>query len=221
MDDYCQPCRRHLNGALACPGCGTPADAVRAYGEWVAAQEGTADEGRGRDAAPVRTRGGRRAHRSTGRSARSRRRGRVLLATAGIALVAGGVGLGVAQLNEGPADDGSRTQAAPDTSATATRDAATVSPSVTAERSTPPASRASRTSSAPASTPPRPERTRTSGPADAETTHRATRPAPTTSEPRSSASSGPAPSASRSSSATPTAEPNPSATCERFLWWCT
>ncbi|MES4833251.1 hypothetical protein ABVB25_39935, partial [Streptomyces anthocyanicus] len=22
--DYCHPCRRHLNGALACPGCGTP-----------------------------------------------------------------------------------------------------------------------------------------------------------------------------------------------------
>ncbi|WP_443728928.1 SCO2400 family protein, partial [Streptomyces anatolicus] len=21
--DYCHPCRRHLNGALACPGCGT------------------------------------------------------------------------------------------------------------------------------------------------------------------------------------------------------
>ncbi|MCE0445200.1 hypothetical protein LT493_09280 [Streptomyces tricolor] len=24
--DYCPPCQRHLNGALACPGCGTPAD---------------------------------------------------------------------------------------------------------------------------------------------------------------------------------------------------
>ncbi|WFB09741.1 hypothetical protein LRS74_23850 [Streptomyces sp. LX-29] len=23
--DYCPPCRRHLNGALSCPGCGTPA----------------------------------------------------------------------------------------------------------------------------------------------------------------------------------------------------
>lgn len=28
MDDYCHACRRHLNGALACPGCGTPADAL-------------------------------------------------------------------------------------------------------------------------------------------------------------------------------------------------
>ncbi|MER6568479.1 hypothetical protein ABT288_20465 [Streptomyces sp. NPDC001093] len=26
--DYCHPCQRHLNGALACPGCGTPARAV-------------------------------------------------------------------------------------------------------------------------------------------------------------------------------------------------
>ncbi|MFI2435517.1 hypothetical protein [Streptomyces sp. NPDC018693] len=28
--DYCHPCRRHLNGALACPGCGTAAEALRA-----------------------------------------------------------------------------------------------------------------------------------------------------------------------------------------------
>ncbi|MGP4092624.1 SCO2400 family protein, partial [Streptomyces sp. KR55] len=31
--DYCHPCRRHLNGALACPGCGTPAEQLRAYAE--------------------------------------------------------------------------------------------------------------------------------------------------------------------------------------------
>ncbi|MEV1065915.1 hypothetical protein [Streptomyces sp. NPDC050263] len=29
--DYCNPCRRHLNGALACPGCGAPAEQLRAY----------------------------------------------------------------------------------------------------------------------------------------------------------------------------------------------
>lgn len=27
--DYCDPCRRHLNGALACPGCGTSAESPR------------------------------------------------------------------------------------------------------------------------------------------------------------------------------------------------
>ncbi|WP_426497330.1 SCO2400 family protein [Streptomyces sp. D54] len=29
--DYCHPCRRHLNGALACAGCGTPAEALGLY----------------------------------------------------------------------------------------------------------------------------------------------------------------------------------------------
>ncbi|MGW2240113.1 SCO2400 family protein, partial [Streptomyces sp. NPDC001759] len=28
--DYCDPCRRHLNGALACPGCGTTLEELRA-----------------------------------------------------------------------------------------------------------------------------------------------------------------------------------------------
>src|ERR1044072_366544 len=29
--DFCLPCRRHLNGALACPGCGTPTHELHAY----------------------------------------------------------------------------------------------------------------------------------------------------------------------------------------------
>ncbi|WP_420877267.1 SCO2400 family protein, partial [Streptomyces neyagawaensis] len=29
--DYCHPCQRHLNGALACPGCGAPAEESRSY----------------------------------------------------------------------------------------------------------------------------------------------------------------------------------------------
>jgi hypothetical protein len=29
--DYCDPCRRHLNGALACPGCGAPARTSHPY----------------------------------------------------------------------------------------------------------------------------------------------------------------------------------------------
>ncbi|MER7834465.1 hypothetical protein ABTY98_00770 [Streptomyces sp. NPDC096040] len=28
--DYCHPCRRHLNGALACPGCGAQVESLRA-----------------------------------------------------------------------------------------------------------------------------------------------------------------------------------------------
>ncbi|MFD9801221.1 hypothetical protein ACFWW7_20725, partial [Streptomyces sp. NPDC059071] len=29
--DYCHQCRRHLNGALACAGCGTPAEELRYF----------------------------------------------------------------------------------------------------------------------------------------------------------------------------------------------
>ncbi|MCZ4610926.1 hypothetical protein O3S80_45645, partial [Streptomyces sp. Lzd4kr] len=29
--DYCHPCRRHLNGALACPGCGATVEQPRVY----------------------------------------------------------------------------------------------------------------------------------------------------------------------------------------------
>ncbi|WP_420706089.1 SCO2400 family protein [Streptomyces sp. NRRL S-455] len=42
--DYCDPCRRHLNGALACPGCGTSAESLRwrepEYGGYDAAPSG-------------------------------------------------------------------------------------------------------------------------------------------------------------------------------------
>ncbi|MFD1657976.1 hypothetical protein ACFSL4_07005, partial [Streptomyces caeni] len=31
--DYCHPCRRHLNGALACPGCGSSVEELRAYAD--------------------------------------------------------------------------------------------------------------------------------------------------------------------------------------------
>ncbi|EPD59023.1 SCO2400 family protein, partial [Streptomyces sp. HGB0020] len=31
--DYCHPCRRHLNGALACPGCGAQVEQLRAHAE--------------------------------------------------------------------------------------------------------------------------------------------------------------------------------------------
>ncbi|WP_456340847.1 SCO2400 family protein [Streptomyces shenzhenensis] len=37
--DYCHPCRRHLNGALACPGCGTAAETLRASAREAAASE--------------------------------------------------------------------------------------------------------------------------------------------------------------------------------------
>lgn len=45
--DYCDPCRRHLNGALACPGCGTSAETLHRrepeYGGYAATASGHAD----------------------------------------------------------------------------------------------------------------------------------------------------------------------------------
>uniref|UniRef100_UPI0006EB9648 SCO2400 family protein n=1 Tax=Streptomyces niveiscabiei TaxID=164115 RepID=UPI0006EB9648 len=42
--DYCHSCRRHLNGALACPGCGASAASLRAYPEGYGEQGGAAQE---------------------------------------------------------------------------------------------------------------------------------------------------------------------------------
>ncbi|MGW7493804.1 SCO2400 family protein, partial [Streptomyces luteogriseus] len=54
--DYCDPCRRHLNGALACPGCGTSAETLRMrgpeYGGYDAAVAGHPGAGPERPAGP-------------------------------------------------------------------------------------------------------------------------------------------------------------------------
>ncbi|MCZ4511857.1 hypothetical protein O3Q52_27495, partial [Streptomyces sp. ActVer] len=42
--DYCHPCQRHLNGALACPGCGTSAEACREYAASLEDREDAVDE---------------------------------------------------------------------------------------------------------------------------------------------------------------------------------
>ncbi|MEU0217331.1 hypothetical protein ABZ281_20370, partial [Streptomyces sp. NPDC006265] len=54
--DYCDPCRRHLNGALACPGCGTSAETLRRrgpeYGGYGAGVAGAPDVEPERSAGP-------------------------------------------------------------------------------------------------------------------------------------------------------------------------
>ncbi|CAM5694895.1 hypothetical protein STENM327S_09084 [Streptomyces tendae] len=115
--DYCHPCRRHLNGALACPGCGTPAHELPSADDRLTASEnpgprfGTEaaavdtlprdpgerldeepdeepDEGAG-DAAP----GARSSRRDRKAAAHRRRRRRTLLVAAGFVLAAGGLSL--------------------------------------------------------------------------------------------------------------------------------
>ncbi|WP_392967877.1 hypothetical protein [Streptomyces sp. LN245] len=67
--DYCHVCRRHLNGALACPGCGTPVDELGADTEGAGARPPTGADADARHGADgdvewrsrraVRRRGGR------------------------------------------------------------------------------------------------------------------------------------------------------------------
>ncbi|MEV4915715.1 hypothetical protein AB0K47_02675 [Streptomyces tirandamycinicus] len=107
--DYCDQCRRHLNGALACAGCGTPAEELRRFRPASAAAEsdvvvelgGPYTDGGGPPAGRRRTRkagGARRARRKRGR--------KVLLGTLGLALAAGALSLAeLARESSGGGDD--------------------------------------------------------------------------------------------------------------------
>ncbi|MEU9953087.1 hypothetical protein AB0E15_33070, partial [Streptomyces sp. NPDC047939] len=64
--DYCQPCQRHLNGALACAGCGTPAQALSPYA--VSPPLGHEPEARDEQAAPPLSGGHRRRERDAART---------------------------------------------------------------------------------------------------------------------------------------------------------
>ncbi|WP_202919620.1 SCO2400 family protein [Streptomyces adustus] len=77
--DYCHSCRRHLNGAFVCPGCGTPADQLRADAD----DNDTGDAGesfregaRERDGAGSQPEPGGRAARRREQGRGGRRRGR-------------------------------------------------------------------------------------------------------------------------------------------------
>ncbi|MCX5343784.1 SCO2400 family protein [Streptomyces atratus] len=123
--DYCHPCQRHLNGALACAGCGTPAEALSHYAtpafsghEPDAEREAPAPSPpggrrrRGRGAAqPARgTHGSHRPDRRAGAQGRGRRthrrRGRTaLLVALGVVLAAGALSLAELAI-EPKGDDG-------------------------------------------------------------------------------------------------------------------
>ncbi|MFD5541709.1 hypothetical protein ACFWIJ_28750, partial [Streptomyces sp. NPDC127079] len=51
--DYCHPCRRHLNGALACPGCGAPVETRQASGSVETPYEGVESTGAGQHGHPA------------------------------------------------------------------------------------------------------------------------------------------------------------------------
>ncbi|WP_159048022.1 SCO2400 family protein [Streptomyces sp. WM6378] len=98
--DYCHSCRRHLNGALACAGCGTPVEALAPAPEDELLVYAGAPSRRAEVLAPS---GHRRARK--GRRAR-RKRGKVILfGSAGLVLVAGAVGFVQMAMEPPPGND--------------------------------------------------------------------------------------------------------------------
>ncbi|WP_405014356.1 hypothetical protein [Kitasatospora sp. NBC_01539] len=145
--DYCAPCRRHLNGALSCPGCGAPAGAQPLDATTVlpaaTPYASTAADRRGRRSRRGRPTGRRRA---------------ALLTAAGLALG----GAGVLAL------------AAPDGSGAARPDTVPVEATVPTAGSTPSAAPATTSAAPPPSAPaparssrPAPSRSATSAPSSA------------------------------------------------------
>lgn len=123
--DYCHHCRRHLNGALACAGCGTPAEELRLHdpapheAEVVLAtrehgQEPADGRRRQRGSRTSRTSRKRKVTRRERREARAergahRRKGRtVLLVVMGLVLAVGALSLAELAL-ESSGDDGDST----------------------------------------------------------------------------------------------------------------
>ncbi|WP_417851990.1 SCO2400 family protein [Streptomyces monticola] len=220
--DYCHPCRRHLNGALACPGCGTPAEACRRYAEEMAAADAAAGTDEVHDDG---AREPRRSRRTVGRSRRrrtQRRRTRALVLGAGFMIAAGGIA--VAQLggetppqNHAAPSQPTTTPGAGDTQDTG--DAGEPSQSASDKGR---ANRSNRTSTSPApgtstATPSKSPGSKTKKPSDRPTKspeEDASSPPPTSERPPSQPATTPPPEPSDP-------QPTPSETCTRFLWWCT
>lgn len=117
--DYCHHCRRHLNGALACAGCGTPAEELRLHDPVPHEAEvvlATRDYGEEPVSGPRRQRGSRkrkvsRRERREMRAERGahRRKGRtVLLVVMSLVLAVGALSLAELAL-ESSGDDGDAT----------------------------------------------------------------------------------------------------------------
>lgn len=111
--DYCHPCGRHLNGALACAGCGTPVEELRHHSPSAPEPEHVHELDVVSE--PADASGPRRSRRQSaprrkpaGRRARKRRGRKVLLGTVGLVLAAGALSLAELAI-EGSGDDGAAT----------------------------------------------------------------------------------------------------------------
>ncbi|WP_328538931.1 SCO2400 family protein [Streptomyces sp. NBC_00344] len=225
--DYCYACRRHLNGALACAGCGTPAEDLGRP----AADEPAVYELHIREPVPA---GHRRARKRPGRARRARRRsGRrtALFATLGVVLAAGALSL--AELateapqhgeaagsvreedrpTEPPAPGGAESESPGRPSAVPAAQRSTV-----AGRGEPSGGPGTAAVTAAASASARPGPRGTASPGAPQPSSAA----PGPSSPGQSDSPGtPAPPPASQPPPPPPPEPAPTETCTRFLWWCT
>ncbi|MCM2388624.1 SCO2400 family protein [Streptomyces albipurpureus] len=237
--DYCLPCRRHLNGALACAGCGTPADQVTQPPPGPLGQPGPPGPGRGFNEgvdgaeviewdqvpprrAPAR-RGATAPPRTAARRARTRRGRKALIGGVGLALAAGALGF-----FELTGDDDGAATAVKESARTETEPAPEPStegesPKRPAEVIEPPATRGAPVPQRPTDPTTRSRAERGGGPSPTGPASRTATspPAPTPKQP--SATAGPSGSTRPGQprvSPPPLPEPAPSESCERFLWWC-
>lgn len=236
--DYCAACRRHINGALSCPGCGTPAHQLGAQGPADAPAQGP-ETGDGETAAPEggraeRRKGGgrgpaegaprRSGSRARTRRVRTRRRSRLLVGTlVGAAIVL--VGWSVAELPLAGYVTGANSAASEHTRTDGASPSTTSSPGgKTSGDPVTPDSEASASESASTSASPSASESAKKSPSpkvsvSATASHSSAGSGPTA--PAGGAPTASAPPQSAPASQPPTHTPKPTPSCTRFLWWCT
>ncbi|MYX32144.1 MULTISPECIES: hypothetical protein [unclassified Streptomyces] len=235
--DYCAACRRHINGALSCPGCGTPAHQLGAQGpadapaqasatdgENAAAESGRAERRKGAGRGPAEGAPRRSGSRARTRRVRNRRRSRLVVGTlVGAAIVL--VGWSVAELPLAGYVTGANSAAADHTQTDGASPSATSSPGgKTSGDPKAPDSDASASASASTSASPSVSESAKKSPSpkvsvSATASHSSAGSGSTAPAGGAPTASAPPQSAPASQPATHTPKPTPS--CTRFLWWCT
>ncbi|MFF8844021.1 hypothetical protein ACF08N_15070 [Streptomyces sp. NPDC015127] len=246
--DYCHPCGRHLNGALACAGCGTPVEELRRYSTSAPEPGHVYELDVEPEPAPPGPRAARRQAQSrrkaapAGRRGRKRRGRKVVMGTFCLVLAAGALSL--AELaTEGSGGDGAATTVKEQDVV----ETETIEPSAPEDTPDGPGEVSERPVMSSGS--PRPDRSATGakegagapGAGEATGSGDGEGPAPSASASPGdgaspSASDGPPGEADPTGSGRPTSdpggseppsqeeppppEPSPTETCDRFLWWC-
>ncbi|CAG6392976.1 hypothetical protein NMG29_06935 [Streptomyces cocklensis] len=209
--DYCYACRRHLNGAYSCPGCGTPADQLKLPQIGETAQLPLIVDDDGEPGGPPFPGGGRAAARGRQRRKSRSRQQRAAVYGVGLVAVLGALGmLSMAALSGGGSGD--TTPTAPVVNVTHHRPTGTASPDA-----------AGSTAPHKGGSPGGPRHSQS--PTDTPSTTSATPTAPATTAGPPATTPGAPPSATgapppTSPNPTHSSHPSPSPTCKQVLWWC-